>query len=91
LSHEGESKGKEPRRIHADIPHQILEIKESKPPRKSPRKGSKNLQKGKWEEHNQASRNHDKSSIHTMKVHTRSSLPFGHPSLSEDLNLKLSS
>jgi hypothetical protein len=30
-------------------------------------------------------RNHDESSIHTMKVHTRSSLSPDHPSLSLDL------
>jgi hypothetical protein len=44
----GESKGKEPQRVHAYIPKQIpkkngLEIS----PRKSPRKGSENHQKGK--------------------------------------------
>jgi hypothetical protein len=35
--------------------------------------------------------NHAESSIHTMKVHTRSSLPPNHPTLSQDLTLKLSS
>jgi hypothetical protein len=49
------------------------------------RKSSENHQKGKWERQHTASRNHAESSIHTMKVHTRSSLPPGYPSLSLDL------
>jgi hypothetical protein len=36
-------------------------------------------------------RNHAKSSIHARKIHTRSSLPPDHPSLSKDLTMKLSS
>jgi hypothetical protein len=59
--------------------------------RNSPRKGSENHRKGKWERHNQALRNHVESSIHTMKVHTRFSLSPDHPSLSQDLTIKLSS
>jgi hypothetical protein len=44
-----------------------------------PRKGSENHQ-AKTEEHKQALRNHAESSIHTMKVHTRSSFrPIIHP------------
>jgi hypothetical protein len=35
--------------------------------------------------HIQALRNHVESSIHTKEVHTRSSLPPDHPSLSQDL------
>jgi hypothetical protein len=59
--------------------------------RKSPTKGSKNhKKKEKRERHNQALRNHAESSIHSMKVHTRSSLPLDHPSLSQDLTMKLS-
>jgi hypothetical protein len=60
-------------------------------PRKLPRKDSKNHQKRKTRENTKALRNHTKSSIHTMKVHTRSSLPPDHPSLSQDLTMKLSS
>jgi hypothetical protein len=41
----GESKGKEPRRVHAYIPHQIPKRKISIAPRKSPRRGSENHQK----------------------------------------------
>jgi hypothetical protein len=58
---------------------------------KIPRKGSENHQKGKRERHNQALRNHAESSIHTKEVHTRSSLTPDHPSLSQDLTMKLSS
>jgi hypothetical protein len=51
----------------------------------------KSTKKGKRERHNQALMNHAKSSIHTKEVHTRSSLPPDHPSLSQDLTMKLSS
>jgi hypothetical protein len=47
--------------------------------------------KNKREQHNQALRNHAESSIHTKEVHTRSSLPPDHPTLSQDLTIKLSS
>jgi hypothetical protein len=43
------------------------------------------------EQHNKALRNHTESSIHTKKVHTRSSLPPDPPTLSQDLTMKLSS
>jgi hypothetical protein len=56
---------------------------------KIPRKGSKNHQKEKTGETTKALRNHAESSIHTMKVHTRSSLPPNHPTLSQDLAIKL--
>jgi hypothetical protein len=36
-------------------------------------------------------RNHAESFIHTKKVHTRSSLPLDHPTLSQNLTMKLSS
>jgi hypothetical protein len=42
-------------------------------PRKTPRKSSENHKNENWEELKQAPRNHAESSIHTMKVHTRSS------------------
>jgi hypothetical protein len=58
--------------------------------KKIPRKGSENHQKGKMGETTKALTNHAKSSIHTMKVHTRSSLPPNHPTLSQDLTMKLS-
>jgi hypothetical protein len=43
------------------------------------------------EQHNKSLRNHAESSIHTKEVHTRSSLPPNHPTLSQDLTMKLSS
>jgi hypothetical protein len=43
------------------------------------------------EEHNEALRNRAESSIQTKKVHTRSSLPPDHPTLSQNLTMKLSS
>jgi hypothetical protein len=43
------------------------------------------------EQHNKALGNHAESSIHATKVHTRSSLPPDHPTLSQDLTMKLSS
>jgi hypothetical protein len=36
-------------------------------------------------------RNHAESYIHTKEVHTRSSLPLDHPTLSQNLTMKLSS
>jgi hypothetical protein len=57
-------------------------------PRKPPREGSENHNR---EQHNKALRNHVESSIHATKVHTRSSLPPDHPTLSQDLTMKLSS
>jgi hypothetical protein len=59
--------------------------------RKSPRKALKITKKNKWEQHIQALRNHAESSIHHKEVHTRSSLPPDHPTLSQDLTMKLSS
>jgi hypothetical protein len=60
-------------------------------PRKIQEKTLKITKKEKQEQHIQALRNHAKSSIHTKEVHTRSSLPPDHPSLSQDLTMKLSS
>jgi hypothetical protein len=60
-------------------------------PRKTPRKGSEITTKKNREQHNKALRNHAESSIHATKVHTRSSLPPDHPTLSQDLTIKLSS
>jgi hypothetical protein len=87
----GESKGKEPRRVHEYTPHQIPKRKVSKPPQENRQeKAPKITKKGKWDKHNQAMRNHAESSIHTMKVHTWSSLPPDQPSLSKGLIMKLS-
>jgi hypothetical protein len=56
-------------------------------PRKPPREGSENHHQ---EQHNKALRNHAESSIHTKEVHTRSSLLYNHPTLSQNLTMKLS-
>jgi hypothetical protein len=80
---EGESQPKEPRRVPTNFPHQI-------PKRKVPKTTQRNHQerapkittKNNWGKHIQTLRNHVKSSIHETKVHTRSSKPPDHPSLS---------
>jgi hypothetical protein len=60
-------------------------------PRKLSRKGSENHQKEQQGQHIQALRNHVESSIHHKEVHTGSILPPDHPSLLQDLTMKLSS
>jgi hypothetical protein len=88
----GESKGKEPRRVHTYIPHEI-------PKRKVPKtlqeihqeRAPKITTKNEREQHTQALRNHAESSIHHNKVHTRPSLSSDHTTLSQDLTMKLSS
>jgi hypothetical protein len=67
------------------------QIDESSDERKSQEKAPKITTKRKRGRHNQALRNHTESSIHTKEVHTRSSLPPNHPSLSQFLTMKLSS
>jgi hypothetical protein len=88
----GESKGKEPRGVHAYIPHQIPKRRALKSLQESRQeRAPKITKKNEWEQHIQALRNHVESSIHHKEVHTRSSLPPNHPSLSQDLTMKLSS
>jgi hypothetical protein len=60
-------------------------------PRNPSREGSENHHQEQSGKHNQSLRNHAESSIHTKEVHTRSSLPPDHPTLSQDLTMKLSS
>jgi hypothetical protein len=67
------------------------QIDESSDERKNQEKAPKITKKEKWERHIQALRNHAESSIHTKEVHTRYSLPPDHPSLSQDITMKLSS
>jgi hypothetical protein len=72
----GESKGKEPRRDHAYIPHQIPKRKASKSLQETHQeKAPKITKKNEREQHIQALRNQAESSIHHKEVHTRSSLP----------------
>jgi hypothetical protein len=88
----GESQPKEPRRVPTNFPHQI-------PKRKVPKTTQRNHQerapkittKNNREQHIKTLRNHAESSINATKVHTRSSLPPDHPTLSQDLTMKLSS
>jgi hypothetical protein len=88
----GKSKGKEPQRVQAYIPHQIPKRKASKPPQEiHQERALKVTKKEKRERHIQALRIHTELSTHTKEVHRRSSLPPDHPSLSEDLTMKLSS
>jgi hypothetical protein len=71
----------------------------SNPQQKGPENTPKNHQerapkitaKNNQKQHIQTLRNHAESSIHATKVHTRSSLPPDHPTLSQDLTMKLSS
>jgi hypothetical protein len=71
----------------------------SKPQEKGPENNPKNHQerapkittKNNRKQHIQTLTNHAESSIHATKVLTRSSLPLDHPTLSQDLTMKLSS
>jgi hypothetical protein len=69
-----ESKGKEPQRVRAYIPQQIPKRKALKTLQENRQeKAPKITKKENREELKQALRNHTESTIHTMKVHTRSS------------------
>jgi hypothetical protein len=65
----------------------VLKTTQEKHQERAPKITTKNNR----EQHNKALRNHAESSIHATKVHTRSSLPLDHPTLSQDLTKKLSS
>jgi hypothetical protein len=85
-------KAKEPRRVHTNFNHQIPKSKVVKTHRENHQeRAPKITTKNNREQHNKAFRNHAESSIHTKEVHTRSSLPPDHPTLSQDLTMKLSS
>jgi hypothetical protein len=87
----GESQAKEPRRVPTNFPHQIPKSKVPKTPQENHQeRAPKITTKNNWEQHNKALRNHAESSIHTKEVHTRSSLLPNHPTLSQDLTMKLS-
>jgi hypothetical protein len=74
------------------FPHQIPKRKVLKTTqRKHQERAPKITTKNNREQHNKALRNHAESSIHATKVHTRSSLPLDHPTISQDLTMKLSS
>jgi hypothetical protein len=87
-----ESQPKEPRKVPTNLPLQIPKSKVWKTPQENHQeRAPKITTKNNREKHNKALRNHTESSIHTKKVHTRSSLPPDHPTLSQDLTMKLSS
>jgi hypothetical protein len=88
----GESKANEPRRVPTYFPHQnpkskVLKTHQENPQKRAPKITTKNNR----EQHNKALRNHAESSIHNKEVNTRSSLPPDHPTLSQNLTMKLSS
>jgi hypothetical protein len=88
----GESKTKEPQKVHTNSPHRIPKSKVPKTYRENHQeRAPKITTKNNREQHNKALRNHDESSMHTKEVHTRSSLPPDHPTLSQNLTMKLSS
>jgi hypothetical protein len=88
----GESQPKEPRRVPTNFPHQIPKIKVLKTTQRNHQeRAPKVTTKNNREQHNQTLRNHAESSIHATKIHTRYSLPPHHPTLSQDLTMKLSS
>jgi hypothetical protein len=85
-------KGKRTMKVPTNFPHQIPKSKVPKTHQENHQKRAPNITtKNNWEQHNKALRNHTESSIHTKEVHTRSSLPPDHPTLSQNLTMKLSS
>jgi hypothetical protein len=88
----GESKAKEPRRVHTNFPRQIPKSKVPKTPRENHlERAPKITTKNNREQHNKALKNHAESSVHIKELHTRSSLLPDHPTLSQNLTMKLSS
>jgi hypothetical protein len=79
----GESQPKEPRRVAKNFPHQVPKSKDPKTTQRNHQeRAPKITTKDNREQHIQALRYHAESSIHATKVHTRSSLPPDHPTLS---------
>jgi hypothetical protein len=88
----GESKAKEPQRVHTNFPHQITKSNVPKTHQENHQERAlKITTKNNQEQHTEALRNHAESSKNIKEVHTRSSLPPDHPTLSQDLTMKLSS
>jgi hypothetical protein len=85
-------KGKRTMKDSHEFPHQIPKSKVPKTHRENHQeRAPKITTKNNREQHNKALRNHAESSIQTKKVHTRSSLPPDHLTLSQNLTMKLSS
>jgi hypothetical protein len=79
----GESQPKEPRRVPTNFPHQIPKRKVPKRTQRNHReRAPKITTKNNREQHIQTMRNHAESSIHATTIHTMSSLPPDHPTLS---------
>jgi hypothetical protein len=88
----GESQAKELQRVPTNFPQEIPKSKVPKTPQENHQeRAPKITTKNNREQRNKALRNHAESSIHTKEVHTRSSLPPDHLTLSQDLTMKLSS
>jgi hypothetical protein len=88
----GESQPKEPRRVPTNFPQQIPKSKVPKTPQENHQERALIITTmNNQEQHNKALRNHAESYRHTKKVHARSSLLPDHPTLSQDLTMKLSS
>jgi hypothetical protein len=88
----GESKVKEPRRVHTNFPYKIPKSKVLKTHQENHQERAlKITTKNNREQHNKALRNNAESSVHTKEVHTRYSLPPDHTTLSQYLTMKLSS
>jgi hypothetical protein len=69
--------------VPTNFRHQIPKRKVPKIPQENHQERAlKITNKNNREQHNKALRNHAESSIHATKVHTRSSLPPDHPTLS---------
>jgi hypothetical protein len=84
-------KVKEPSRVHTYIPHQIPKRKVSKTLQEiHQERALKIITKNEREHHIQTLRNRAESSIHHKEIHTRSRLSPNHPTLSQDLTMKLS-
>jgi hypothetical protein len=85
-------KGKRTTNGSHEFPHQIPKSKVPKTHRENyQERAPKITTKNNREQHNTALRNHTESSIHTKEVHTRSSFPPDHLTLSQNLTMKLSS
>jgi hypothetical protein len=88
----GESQPKEPRKVPKNFPQQIPKSKIPKTTQENDKeRAPKITTKNNREQHNKALRSHAESSVHIKEVHTRSSFPPDHPTLSQDLTMKLSS
>jgi hypothetical protein len=84
-------KGKRTTKGSHIFPRQIPKSKVPKTHQENHQKrASKITTKNNREHHNKVLRNHAESSIHTKEVHTRSNLPPDHPTLSQNLTMKLS-